>query len=130
MLPREALITICKAFARPHLDYGDSLFDQTFNASSHEKLESIQYSPCLALTGTIRGTFKQKLYQELGLESLQLCCWHRKLWLFIRLSSINLQFICLILSLQETHIIHLETIIRPVLISSTFFSKILSFHWS
>ena len=40
-LPREALITICKAFVRPHLDYGDILFDQAFNASFHEKLESM-----------------------------------------------------------------------------------------
>ena len=31
-LPREALITIYKAFARPHLYYGDVLFDQAFNA--------------------------------------------------------------------------------------------------
>ena len=57
LLPREALTTIYKAFVRPHLDYGDVLFDQAFNASIHEKLESIQYNACLALTGTIRGYF-------------------------------------------------------------------------
>ena len=73
LLPREALITICKAFVIPHLDYGNILFDQAFNASSHETLESIQYNACLALTGTIRSTSKEKLHQELGLESLQLC---------------------------------------------------------
>ena len=71
LLPREALITIYKAFVRPHLDYGDVLFDQAFNGSFHEKLESIQYNACLALTGTIRGTSKEKLYQEVGSESLQ-----------------------------------------------------------
>ena len=43
MLPREALITICKAFVKPPLDYSNVLFNQEFNASSHEKLESIQY---------------------------------------------------------------------------------------
>ena len=31
LLPREALITILKAFVRPHLDYRDVLFDQAFN---------------------------------------------------------------------------------------------------
>ena len=41
LLPGEPLITIYKAFARPHLNYGDVLSDQAFNVSSHEKLESI-----------------------------------------------------------------------------------------
>ena len=85
LLPREALITIYKAFVRPHLDYGDVLFDQAFNASFHEKLESIQYNACLAITGTIRGTSKEKLYQEVGLESLQLRRWYRKLCLFYKI---------------------------------------------
>ena len=40
MPTREALTTIYKAFVRPHLDCGDFLFDQTFNALSHEELES------------------------------------------------------------------------------------------
>ena len=39
--------------------------------SFHQKLESIQYNAALAITGAIRGTFREKLYQELGLESLQ-----------------------------------------------------------
>ena len=72
LLPRSALITIYKAFVRLHLDYGDILYDQAYNMSFHHKLESIQYNACLAITGAIRGTSKEKLYQELGLESLQL----------------------------------------------------------
>ena len=44
-----------------------------------------KYNACLALTGTIRGTFKEKLYQELGLESLQLRRWYRKLCLFYKI---------------------------------------------
>ena len=54
-LPRAALITIDKTFVRSHLDYGDVLFDQAFNPSFHEKLESLRYTVCLALTGTIRA---------------------------------------------------------------------------
>ena len=73
LLPRQALITIYKAFIRPHLDYGDVLYDQAFNNSFHAKMESIQYSACLAITGAIRGTSREKIYQELGLNSLQLC---------------------------------------------------------
>ena len=34
------------------------------------------------ITGAIRGTTKEKLYQELGLESLQLRRWYRKLGMF------------------------------------------------
>ena len=31
MLPRQALLTVYKSFARPHLDYGDELYDQPNN---------------------------------------------------------------------------------------------------
>ena len=55
LLPRIALITIYKAFTRPHLDYDDILYDQAFNLSLHEKLGSIQCRACLAITGGTRG---------------------------------------------------------------------------
>ena len=71
LLPRAALIMIYKAFARPHLDDGDILYYQAFNLSFQQKLESIQYRACLAITGAIRGISREKIYQELGLESLQ-----------------------------------------------------------
>ena len=82
LLPRAALITIYKAFVKPHLDYGDIPYDQAFNTLFHKKLDSIQYNTCLALTRAIRGTTKEKIYQELGLESLQICRWYRKLCFF------------------------------------------------
>ena len=84
-LPRAALITIYKAFIRPHLDYSDILCDQAYNMSFHQKLESIQYNARLAITGAIRGTSKETLYQELGLESLQLRRWYRKLGMFYKI---------------------------------------------
>ena len=40
ILPRTTLITIYKAFIWSHLDYGDVLYDQAFNNSFKEKLES------------------------------------------------------------------------------------------
>ena len=83
-LPRQALITIYKAFVRPHLDYGDILYDQAYNASFHQKLEKIQYNACIAITGAIRGTLKEKIYQELGLESLESRRWFRKLCFFYK----------------------------------------------
>ena len=44
-----------------------------------EKLECIQYNARLALTGAIRCTSKEKIYQRLGLEYLQNRDWCRKL---------------------------------------------------
>ena len=85
LLPRTALIKIYKAFVRPHLDYGDILYDQAFNLSFQQKLESIQYRVCLAITGAIRGTSREKICQELGLESLQSRRWYRKLAMFYKI---------------------------------------------
>ena len=84
VLPRISLVTIYKAFVRPHLDYGDILYDQAFNNSFHDRLESIQYNTCLAITGAIRGTSREELYQELGLEPLRLRRLCRKLCLFCK----------------------------------------------
>ena len=56
---------------RPYLDYGDIIYDQVYNVSFHEKLESVQYNSVLVITGTIRGTSTEKLYNELGLETLK-----------------------------------------------------------
>ena len=43
ILPRSALLTIYKGFVRPHLDYGNIIYDQTFYGTFHQKLELIQY---------------------------------------------------------------------------------------
>ena len=56
---------------RPYLDYGDIIYNQAYNVSFHEKLESVQYNSALAITGAIRGTSTEKLYNELGLETLK-----------------------------------------------------------
>ena len=85
ILPRSELFAIYKSFSRPHLDYGDIICDQAYNASFHQKLELLLYNACLAITGAIRGTSREKLYEELGLESLQLRRWFRKLSCFYKL---------------------------------------------
>ena len=74
-----ALLTICKLFIRPHLDYGDIIYDKAFNESFHAKLESLQYNATLATTGSITGSSTEKLYEELGLESLKSRPWLRKM---------------------------------------------------
>ena len=80
---------IYKAFARPHLDYGDVIYDEACNKTFHRKPVSIQYHACLALSGAIRTLSREKLYQELGLDSLQRRRWYRKLSLFYKIFKEN-----------------------------------------
>ena len=84
ILPREPQLTIYKSFVRPHLDYGDIIYDQHYNNSFHQKLQSIQYNVVLAITGAIRDSSREKLYQGLGLEPLKQRRWFRKLCYFFR----------------------------------------------
>ena len=85
VLPRHSLLTIYEAFIRPHLDYCDVIYDKIFNESWHKKLQSAQYNDSLAIIGAIRGTDTQKLYQELGLESLRNRRKLRRLSLFYKI---------------------------------------------
>ena len=89
LLPRPALITIHKAFVRPHLNYGDIIYDEAYYAFFRNKLELFQYNACLAITVAIRGTSKEKVYQELGLEPFQLQRWFRKLCFFYKILKNN-----------------------------------------
>ena len=85
ILTRAPLLTIYKSFIRPHLDYGDIIYDKAYNSSFHQNLEKIQYNSALAITGAIRGTSKEKLCQELGLESLEKRRWYQKLCYFYKI---------------------------------------------
>ena len=89
-LPRKSMIQIYKSFIRPHLDYCYIVYHKPLHdifsseyysekASSDplhnneqftNKIEAVQYNSALAITGCIRGTSREKLYSELGLESL------------------------------------------------------------
>ena len=85
ILLRSPLLTIYKSFIRPHLDYGGIIHDQAYNASFHQKVDSMQYNATLAITGAIRETSKEKLYNELGLETLEKRRWYRKLCCFFKI---------------------------------------------
>ena len=89
-LPRKSLLQIYKSFVRPHLDYCDVIYhkptyDDFYRSCYSErsqtdpintnsqftcKIESVQYNACLAISGCVRGTSREKLYAELGLTSL------------------------------------------------------------
>ena len=48
------------------------------------KLETVQYNASLLITGAVKGTSREKLYQELGLEYLQQSRLMRRLCLFYK----------------------------------------------
>ena len=94
-LPRHALNELYKLHVGPFLDYGDVIYHIPFKVCEFsqntivprlmEKLESVQYSAALAVTGTWRGTSRAKLYAELGWESLNSRRWTRRLTLFYKI---------------------------------------------
>ena len=73
LLLRAPLITIYKSFIRPHLDYGNIIYDQTFDILFQQKMESIQYSPALAITGAKRRSFREELLALLNTVTILTC---------------------------------------------------------
>ena len=85
LVPRKTLITIYKSFIRPYLDYCDIIYSKPNNNSFTENIESVQYNAALAITGAIKGSSKEKLYQELGLERLSERRWINRLSAFYKI---------------------------------------------
>ena len=91
-LPRHTLNELYKLYVLPHLVYGDVIYHNPAKVCEFsqniilpnlmEKLEAVQYSAALAVTGTWRGTSCEKLNAELGWESLRSRSWSRRMTLF------------------------------------------------
>ena len=65
-LPRNIISDLYKQSVTPHLDYGDVIYhvpegDDGSKSYLMGKLESVQYSAALAVTGTWRGTSRAML---------------------------------------------------------------------
>ena len=69
------------------------LTNQKMRVFVKKKVESVQYSAALAITGSIQGTSRVKLYKELGFETLK-----SRRWLKIFAASTRLK-------LMEFHLI-------------------------
>ena len=94
VLPRSTLTTY-NSIIRPHLDYGNIIYDKEFNESFQDKLESLQYNTTLARTGVIRKSSTEKIYDELGLESSKSRCWYKKmsfLYNILKIESLSYYF--------------------------------------
>ena len=79
ILSRKSL-TIYKSFVRPNLDYADIIYDKPLNELLKSKIEMVQYNAALIIAGAFKGTSPDKIYQELGLESLADQRWTKKLF--------------------------------------------------
>ena len=82
-LSRSTLNRLSQLYVRSHLDYDDVIYhipqrDACSGNYLVEKLESVQNSAALAVSGTWRGTSREKLYNELGWESLSARRWCRR----------------------------------------------------
>ena len=91
---KKSTFQIYKLHVTSHFDYCDVIYHvpPVDNPYSHEnsqnflmnRLESMQYNAALAITGAWQGTSREKLYQELGWESLSDRRWYRRLVLFFK----------------------------------------------
>ena len=79
------LLTIYKSFIRPYLDNDVILYDKPTNDNFQNKMEKVQCRACLAITGGIQGTSRERLYDELGLHSLVIRRRHNKLVFFYKI---------------------------------------------
>ena len=61
------------------------MHDKPNNEKFINKIEKAQYNEALAITGAIRGTSWEKIYGQLGLESLKFRRWSRKLACFYKI---------------------------------------------
>ncbi len=92
---KKTLNEIHKLYVRPQLDYGgviyhlpqiDSEFSDRISLKNQmQKLESVQYSAALAVTGVWKGTSRDKIYNELDWEFLNKRRWSRRLVLFYKI---------------------------------------------
>ena len=96
-LPLKSLDQIYKMQIRPHLDYCDIIYHKPANTNNPEhylslnylmnSLEKIQYEAALAITGAWKGSNTDKLYEELGWESLHHRRIFRRLTMFYKIHN-------------------------------------------
>ena len=66
---RNVLDLSYKMYVRPRLDYGDAIFHNQ-RMDLMDLLDRVQYKAALIVPGCWQGTSREKLYDELGWETL------------------------------------------------------------
>ena len=86
----DVLDQMYKLYVRPHLDYDDIIYHKhnpNLKSDFTKKLESTKYSAALAVSGAWHGKSRQKLYDEIGWESLYHKRWYCRMTHFYKLRS-------------------------------------------
>ena len=83
---RNVLDLSYKLYVRPHLDYGDIIYHNQ-REDLMKLIEQVQYKAALIVSGCWQGTSREKLYDELGWESLAERRWARRLTLFYKIKN-------------------------------------------
>ena len=96
-VPVKTLDQIYKMYVRPHLDFCDVIYhlleiESLFCSTSKlpywmNQIERVQYKAALAVTGAWQGTDTDKIYEELGWESLSRRRWIRRLVQFFKIQN-------------------------------------------
>ena len=81
---RKVLDLSDKLYVRPHLDNGDVIYHNQ-RTGLMNLIEQIQYKAALLVSGYWQGTNREKLYDELGWESLSERRWSRRMTMFYRI---------------------------------------------
>ena len=94
-VPLKTLDQIYKMYVRPHLDFCDIIYHipEKINLFSHAveltnlmaKIERVQFQAAVAVTGTWKTTSRNRIYDELGWETLSQRRWYRRLVQFFKI---------------------------------------------
>ena len=82
---RNVLDLSYKMYVRPHLDYGDVIFHNQ-RMDLMDLILHVQYTAALIVSGCWQGTSREKLYDELGWESLS-DRWARRMTIFYKINN-------------------------------------------
>ena len=75
-----------KLYVRPHLDYGGVIYHNQRD-DLMKLIEQVQYKAALTVSGCWQGTSRERLYEELGWESLSERRWSRRMTIFYKIIS-------------------------------------------
>ena len=114
-IPLKSRDQIYKMHVRPHLDYCDIIFhvpaiQSEFDSSltlnyQMNALERTQYQAALAVSGAWKGTNRDKIYEELGWETLDLRRFFRRLTQFYKImNNLTPEYLKIPIPTQQCHL--------------------------